>query len=273
MESGLPHVSRNTVQGSLQDASIPRLLESCRKSLVNGRIEVEDGPRHGFIELRAGAVERAGFDDLSGPAALERLRALHQGSYEISQRLPDLDGQLGTAAAFRGELTEVSLIELMRHCEDNALTCSLILIHEFDRGEIEYVDGDIVRVKLNGEVDEDRIVDMVRLRDARFLVKAPPLPLGVFGWPVIRRDPTEPFQIGHLAARPRARRADPYSEPVWFDNELEPAATAAGEIDTATALAATKRQRARTEPAATPPRRGWLRRVIGHALDRVRRGR
>jgi hypothetical protein len=94
----------------------------------------------------------------------------------------------------------------MRHCEENALTCTIVIIHEFDRGEIEYRGGEIARVALNGVTDEDRIVDMVRLEDARFMVRAPPLDVGVDGWPVVRGDPTAPFRIEHLASRPPARR-------------------------------------------------------------------
>lgn len=206
MRSHSVHISPNTLQGSLQDVSVSRLLDSCKKSLVTGRIDVDTGVSTGWIELRAGMVEAAEYGRLGGGAALTRLRDLNDGSYEISQRLPDLDGKLGSAASFRGELSEVSLVELMRHCEANALTCTIVIIHEFDRGEIEYRGGEIARVALNGVTDEDRIVDMVRLEDARFMVSAPPLDVGVDGWPVVRGDPTAPFRVEHLASRPPARR-------------------------------------------------------------------
>ena len=196
------HISPNTIQGSLRDASLQRLLDSCHKNLITGRIEIEAGARGGCIELRAGAVDTVVFDELSGSLALERLRGLGDGNYEISQRLPDLGGELGSSASFRGELKELTLVNLMRHCEDNALTCSIVIVHEFDRGEIDYRGGEIVRVRYNGAEDEDRIVDMVRLRDARFLVTAPPLDVHIDGWPVVRGDPTAPFRIEHLAARP-----------------------------------------------------------------------
>lgn len=207
MRSPSVHISPNTLQGSLQDVSVSRLLDSCKKSLVTGRIDVDTGLATGFIELRAGIVEAAEFGPLNGGAALTRLRGLNNGDYELSQRLPGLDGTLGSAAAFRGELSDVSLVELMRHCEEHALTCTIVIIHEFDRGEIEYRGGEIARVALNGVTDEDRIVDMVRLEDARFMVSAPPLDVGVDGWPVVRGDPTAPFRVEHLAARPRAHES------------------------------------------------------------------
>jgi len=227
MRSQSVHISPNTLQGSLQDVSVSRLLDSCKKSLVTGRIDVDTGVIKGWIELRAGMVEAAEFGTLNGGAALTRLRGLNDGSYEISQRLPGLDGKLGSAAAFRGELSDVSLVELMRHCEDNALTCTIVIIHEFDRGEIDYRGGEIARVALNGVTDEDRIVDMVRLEDARFMVSAPPLDVGVDGWPVIRGDPTAPFRIEHLAARPRARKAAGSSPPPLPGAPPSPKATPA----------------------------------------------
>jgi len=199
------HISPNTLQGSLQDVSVSRLLASCQKCLVTGRIDVDAGARTGWIELRAGIVEAAAFGQLDGGAALSRLRDLGDGAYELSQRLPNLDGKLGSAASFSGDLRDVSLVELMRHCEANALPCTIVIIHEFDRGEVEYRGGDIARVSLNGVEDEDRIVDMVRLENARFLVSAPPLDVGLDGWPVVRGDPTAPFRIEHLALRPLPR--------------------------------------------------------------------
>jgi hypothetical protein len=207
------HISPNTIQGSLRDASLQRLLDSCHKSLVTGRIDIDAGDCEGWIELRAGAVDSASSGDLSGTPAVDRLRLLEDGDYEISQRLPDLAGDLGSAASFRGELKDLTLVSLMRYCEDNALTCGIVIVHEFDRGEIDYRGGEIVRVSFNGAEDEDRIVDMVRLKDARFLVTAPPLDVHIDGWPVVRGDPTAPFRIEHLASRPPVRNRSSATPP------------------------------------------------------------
>ncbi len=188
--------SPNRIRGSLAEMPLSRLLAHCQRSAVTGRIDLTSGPNRGCVVLRAGIVDSAEFAGASGDAAVEEMRQLSGGSYEISQRLPDLDGVLGPAAAFRGDLSEVPLVRVMRHCEQNALTCTVVVIHEFDRGEVVYRAGEIADVRLNGRTNEDALVEMVRWTEARFLVSAPPLT--VTGRPVPRRLPTEPFRLEHL---------------------------------------------------------------------------
>ena len=209
------HVSSNAVQGSLGDVTVGRLLDVCRDQLLTGRVDIHCRRGRGHVELRAGVVHEAVFCGHRGDAAIERMRELGEGRYTIAQRLPGLDGSLGSAASFQGEVTALSLVELMRHCEENALTCNVTIIHEFDRAQIVYRAGEITRVSYNGVPDEDKIVDLVRLRDGRFLVSAPPLEIGVRAAPVVRRAPTEPFRIEHLAQRPPDRA--PAVEPAQGD--------------------------------------------------------
>ncbi len=196
------HVSQNSLSGSLLDTPIPRLLDACKKHMVTGWVRVSVGRQSGSIELRGGGVDEAEFGDLKGGAALERMRRLGDGDYELVQRLPSLDGSLGSAAAFEGDLGNVSLVDLMRHCEHNALTCSLQVSRGDDEGRIEYRAGEIVEVELNGDIDEDRIVDLIDMTDAHFHVSAPPLDVGIEGWPSVRKDPTAPFRIEHLTEPP-----------------------------------------------------------------------
>ncbi|MBZ0234105.1 MAG: DUF4388 domain-containing protein [Deltaproteobacteria bacterium] len=195
------YVSRNHLEGSFTDVPLDRILDSCHKHLVTGEIRVSVSDLKGVIELRAGAVDRAELGDWKGARALEQMRSLIDGYYELTQRLPDLTGELGGSSMLEGDVTGVPLIALMRHCEHHALTCTITVVSRFDRAVIEYHAGDLRRVELNGFYDDDAIVQVLDWPDARFRVSAPPLDLDIEGWPKVRRDPTQPFQIGPRFAR------------------------------------------------------------------------
>lgn len=195
------YVSRNHLEGSFTDVPLDRILDACHKHLVTGEIRVTVADLTGMIELRAGAVDRAELGDWKGGRALEQMRALIDGYYELTQRLPDLTGELGGSSMLEGDVTGVPLIALMRHCEHHALTCTITVVSRFDRAVIEYHAGDLRRVELNGFYDDDAIVQVLDWSDARFRVSAPPLDLDIEGWPKVRRDPTQPFQVGPRFAR------------------------------------------------------------------------
>jgi len=206
--AGTPHVSQHHLEGSLADTSLDRILESCHRHLVTGLVRVTAGSKVGVIELRAGAVDTSKIGDLTGRPALAEMHKLRDGMYEIVQRLPDLAGELGGSSAAEGDVTGVPLIAIMRHCEDNALTCTITVIGGFDRATLEYRAGEIARIELNGYFDDDALTQVLSWPDARFRVAAPPLDLDVEGWPVTRRAPTVPAHIEvPLAAKRGSSRA------------------------------------------------------------------
>ncbi len=190
------YVSRNHLEGSLIDASLDRVLAACRKHLVTGVVRVHTRGRDGVLELRAGVVDTAHAGELTGNAALDALRAIRDGWYEVAQRLPDLSGDLAGAASIEGDIDGVPVIALMRHCEEHALTVTITVISGFDRACIDYRAGEIARVELNGFIDDDVLPQIVGWPDARFRVAAPPLDLDIEGWPVTRRAATAPLMIG-----------------------------------------------------------------------------
>jgi hypothetical protein len=215
------HVSQNRLEGSLGDTPIDRLLDECHKNLVTGTIWVRAPGKLGRVELRAGAVDTSEFADLTGNPAIEAMRKLPDGMYELVQRLPNLDGALGKAAQFEGDVHATPLVKLMQHCENNALSCTVTIETDEGRGEIEYRAGELVEVRFDGKPDDDKIVDLVRLSDAHFRVAAPPLDLGIEGWPAVGRAPTAPFLVDE--PRPRARGTS--SLPALADG------TAAGDVE------------------------------------------
>lgn len=210
---GYAHASTNAIQGSLTDTSLEHLLEVCQKRLLTGRIELRTPHGPGEIELRAGMINHARLAGHADEVALQRMRELDDGAYVVVQRLPDLGSSaLAGAAELRGTLEAMSLVEVMRYCEQHALTVTITIVNEFDRAELSYQAGEILRVTFNGVADEERITDIMRFDNARFRVSPPPLRLD-YGRPVMRRAPTAPLTISHLR--------DCY-EPVADDEQLEP---------------------------------------------------
>jgi hypothetical protein len=221
------HVSKNRLEGSIADASVDQVLKACHDRLITGTLRVAAMGKQGTVELRAGAVETAEFGEESGGEALRSMRRLRNGEFELTQKLPNLSGMLGDAAQFEGEFTDVPLIEIMRHCEDNALSCTITVIHEFDRAEIHYRAGEIQKVVFNGQRDDDRLFELVRYTRARFRVAAPPLDLDIIGWPSIDREPTAPFKLRGVEHSVFDVRAEEKVKPAEAKAATEPAAAAA----------------------------------------------
>jgi hypothetical protein len=202
-------VSKNRLEGSLSDTPLRDLLEACHKHLVTGAIKVFDdkNKRSGVLVLRAGAVDQARFGDSVGDAAVEAMMKLDDGTYELAQQLPDLSGDLGRAAALEGAVDQVSVVQIMRHCEHNALSAVITVINDFDRGEIHYRAGELEKVILNGQADDDAIVTMLGWAKARYRVAAPPLASDIGGWPKVGREQTQPFKIDEALLPPAVQAA------------------------------------------------------------------
>jgi len=191
-------VSQNRVWGHLGTTSVADVLDSCRRRRLTGEVTFRAGDDIGVVELRAGSIERAEVRGRCGDAALAVLDDLREGTFEVVQRLPDFGGQLGDAAEFLGEIAAIPLIQVMRHVEQHALSVTLTVIHDFDRGVIRYRDGEIVGVELNGDRDLDRIGDILRFGEGKYRVSASPLELALPARRAPRRLPTEPFHVGHV---------------------------------------------------------------------------
>ncbi len=191
----MSYVSKNRLEGSLAETPLDALFAPCSRALFTGTITIEARAGKGEVVLRAGGIDSARFGTLEGDAALAKMRTLTEGSYVLAQRLPNLKGELGSAAQFEGRLADIPLVKIMRHCEQHALSCDIVVISDFDRGEIQYRAGDVTSVQLNGSFDPDAIIRITNLPKARFRVSAPPLDLGIGGWPVVGPEPTAPFRV------------------------------------------------------------------------------
>jgi hypothetical protein len=190
------HASMNRREGSLADTPLRDLLEPCRRHQVCGRITVESAEGRGLIQLRSGVVDHASFGLLVGDAAVIRMSLLREGIYHLEQQVPDIGGQLARAAAMESDVARVPLSVVMRHCEDNKLTCSITVVSGYDRGELRYHIGDLVEVALNGIPDPDCVVHLLRWHDARYRVALEPLSPEIAGWPRVSRATTVPAEVG-----------------------------------------------------------------------------
>jgi len=189
------HVSKNRLAGSLADTPLEKLLEAAHKNLLTGQIVVQAEGKEGSLQIRAGAVDEVRFGELKDDPALAHMKLLKGGTYELTQRLPDLGGELGSAAALDGEVIDVPITAIMRHCEDHALSCTLIVVSGYDRGEIVYKAGDLVGGTVNAQNTDDAVEQIVGWKNARFRVQLPPLDPGIDGWPAVTADPTAPFHV------------------------------------------------------------------------------
>jgi hypothetical protein len=196
------HASKNRLEGSLAETPLKELLDPCRRHGLTGTIRIEAREGRGVLHLRAGVVDHASFGLLVGDAAVIRMSLLREGSYHVEQRLPDLSGRLGPAAALESDATKVPLVAVMRHCEQNALSGTITVIGGFDRAEIRYRSGELVEVRLNGEPDADALPRVVRWPDARYRLVLEPLSKDIAGWPKVSREPTVPFKIGAVPVPP-----------------------------------------------------------------------
>jgi len=189
------YVSRNHLGGSFTDVPLDGIVAACLRHQVTGAIDVACGGVTGRIELRAGAIVAAQFGDATGARALRDLRQLVDGWYELTQRLPDLTGELGGTSVSEGEVERVPLKALIRHCEVHALSCTITMVSRDDRAQLTYHAGELKHVELNGFYDDDAIVQVFDWTDARFRVSAPALDLDIQGWPRVRQRAPDAMRV------------------------------------------------------------------------------
>jgi hypothetical protein len=158
------------IEGSLLTTPLDRVLAACRRSQMTGHVRVVSEGKAGHVQLRAGAVARAEIGGWTGPGVLATLRSLRDGRFEVVQRLPD-------AVDAQGDPGDVPLAQVIRQCEERALTCSLIVHAGLDRGRVDVRAGVITRVEVNGFYLDDALGQVLAWPGARFHVIAPRLEL------------------------------------------------------------------------------------------------
>ena len=159
------------LEGSLGDVPLDKLLGPCREHLFTGAITVKANGRQGELALNGGIVDEAKWGDQTGDAATDAMKALKDGSFEVVPRLPDLSFG-GRTVKLEGVIKDAPLAAIMRHVEENALSCTVIVEAAGTKGEIKYKMGEITEVRKNGTKDEDAIAELVGLANGVVSVRA-----------------------------------------------------------------------------------------------------
>ena len=208
------HISENRLEGSLLDTQLKEVLDECHEHLVTATLAIKAGSERAVLEIRAGAVDSIDYKGLRRSEALKQLHKLRDGEFELVQKLPNLSGELGDGASLEAKTGEVSVVQLMQLCEENALSCTLTVKGADDNAAIHYKAGEISSVEWNGERDDDRIVDVLKIENATVRVEAPPLKFGILSWPAVRDDPTPAFIPLQEMAAGRLDPSDANAKPV-----------------------------------------------------------
>lgn len=103
---------------------LEQMLSRCRESRFTGEVRVRTDEGDGLIRFLSGSVEGTVFDSLNGDAAIERIQAAGSLRFEAVRELPPIAGYDEPLPA-DGRLGVFSPVDLMRYCEEQALSCVL----------------------------------------------------------------------------------------------------------------------------------------------------
>lgn len=105
-------------------------------------------------------------------------------SYVLSQRLKDgnekritEEAELKQRYTPSGELSENSIIDILKYCEDNALTGDVQLKSGSDTATMEYKRGEILTITLNEHADIDFLSELLGWSEGTFKIEPKPFVL------------------------------------------------------------------------------------------------
>lgn len=133
--------------GSLAAVPPRAVVEKCQQLKVSARAELRSGGQRGVIDIVGGAVVA-----VSG-ADPKLIASWTDGSFRVTQGLPDFDGNLQTEREAKGSLQSRKLADLLAWAEEHRLTVKLDLYHEPERAHIEIGGGRVVEVIVDGKPD------------------------------------------------------------------------------------------------------------------------
>ena len=122
---------------------VNRIIESRFTGLLRVRAHEADGE----MSFLAGIREETRFGLSKGDDALARMRQATIHGFEVEPRLPALSGDFKKKLPLSGTFAEFHPATLMRHCETNALTCTLALEAAGQSARIAYKMGELLSVQ------------------------------------------------------------------------------------------------------------------------------
>jgi hypothetical protein len=144
MSSGMPTF---VWFGSLATVPPRAVMERCQVLAVSARAELRSGDQRARIDIVGGEVVAIDGVDPKVVAGWT------DGSFRVTQLLPDLEGALREERELKGALGETGVTDLLLWGEEHRMSATLDLYHETERAHIELSGGRVAEVIVDGRHD------------------------------------------------------------------------------------------------------------------------
>ncbi|MGH1366294.1 MAG: cyclic nucleotide-binding domain-containing protein [Calditrichia bacterium] len=100
----------------------------------------------------------------------------------MSQRLRETNQKAANAAPdkssnIKGELSEKSLVDVMKFCEENSLNGKVLIQNGDDKGQLHYEKGELQKVALSDKPEDQALDSMLKWKVGQFVVEPRPMKL------------------------------------------------------------------------------------------------
>ena len=144
MSSGMPTF---VWFGSLATVPPRAVIERCQSLAVSARAELRSGERRARIDIVGGEVASV---DGADPKVVA---GWTDGSFRVTQSLPDWNGDLTNDREIKGTLAEKGVRELLTWAGEHRLTVKIDLYHEAERAHLELSNGQVAEIVIDGKAD------------------------------------------------------------------------------------------------------------------------
>lgn len=147
---------------------LEQMLSRCRESRFTGEVRVRTEEGEGLIRFLSGTVEGTQFDSLDGDAAIDRILSAGALRFEARRELPPIAGYEEPLPA-EGRLGVFSPVDLMRYCEEQALSCVLEMRAVGKVVRATYEVGELLSL----QPEADMTMSMLEAREGSYQVVLP----------------------------------------------------------------------------------------------------
>jgi hypothetical protein len=156
--------------GNLAQTEVRSLYDRLADLRLSGMLEISDGDKRAEVAFVGGdPVETRGSNT-------REVKSWRQGSFKVTQRVPDLAGALTDGLQLAGGLLETRAKELIRHCEDAKLTADLELERPTgERALVRFAHGHVEKTEVNGKPELSALAMIDGWLDGRYVLSLRPL--------------------------------------------------------------------------------------------------
>lgn len=166
MSSGMPTF---VWFGSLATVPPRAVIERCQQLAVSARAELRSGERRARIDIVGGEVASV---DGADPKVVA---GWTDGSFRVTQSLPDWNGDLTNDREIKGTFAEKSVKELLLWADEHRLTIKVDLYHEAERAHLEVQNGKVAEVVVDGKPDLGALARVETWREGEWRAALKPL--------------------------------------------------------------------------------------------------